>query len=297
MKEVAIIGPTASGKSALALAAAQKCGAIILSLDSLAIYRGFDIVSAKPTPEELALAPHYGIDIADPDEHFNIARYFDIFAQAREHARKEKRPLIIVGGSVFYLKALLDGLSPMPAISPEAAKRTEEMLQDLAGAYTFLERLDPAWAARITKSDRYRIQKALELYFATGTAPSDYFADHPPLPLIQNIPIYAIDIDRERLRQNLRIRTRKMITRGVVEEIYGLARRYGRAIAPMKAVGVVETLGYLDGRYDLAGLADAIVTSSAQLAKRQRTFIRTQIPQAISIAPDDMQTITSALGA
>ena len=282
MKEIAIIGPTASGKSALAIELATEYNAYILSLDSLAIYKQIDIVSAKPSKEELARVRHFGIDELYPDEHFSVALYLDIYERAKEAASHAGKNLIIVGGTSFYLKVLLEGLSPMPAIDESIKEQVQKLLGDIDEAYKMLQTIDPEFTTRITSKDRYRIQKAFGIIYATGMKPSEYFAKHPPRA-VTDVPIFEIAIDRELLRKRIAARTRAMIAMGLVEEIVFLEKTYGRAINPMKAIGIKETLDYLDGRIkSLEELAEAISTHTAQLAKRQQTFNKTQFKNKIS---------------
>jgi len=282
MKELAIIGPTASGKSALAIALARKHDAYILSIDSLSIYKEIDIVSAKPSPEELASVRHFGIDILYPDEYFNVARFLELYQEAKEQARRDAKHLILVGGSSFYLKMLLHGISPMPAVSEEIREQARSLTARGEG-YAFLERIDPAFAAKIPPTDRYRIQRALEIHFATGLAPSRYFVLHPPSK-IASMPIFEIAVDRAKLRQRIKERTQKMLAMGLIDEVAYLERRYTRAPHPMKAIGIKETLAFLDGKIKTEEeLCEAITTHTAQLAKRQMTFNKTQFSQKIAM--------------
>ncbi len=295
MKELVIVGPTASGKSALAIELAQKYNACILSLDSLSIYKEIDIVSAKPSKEELSLVKHYGIDVIYPNQHFSIERFIALYDKAKKECEREGKNLIIAGGSVFYLKALLSGLSPVPEISLEVKSRVEGLMRDIEGAYELLKNIDKEWAKKVTRADRYRIEKLLQLYFQTSQKPSDYFLANKPTPIIRDIPIFTIETEKEELIKRLVSRTDKMIKDGVVEEIFYLEKRYTRAPAPMKAVGIKETLQYLDGRLTLNELKDRIVTNSAKLAKRQRTFIKTQIPHKERVTLKDYKKIEDYL--
>ncbi len=295
MKEVAIIGPTASGKSALAIEVALAADAYILSLDSLSIYKEIDIVSAKPSKTELSLVKHFGIDEIYPNEHFSVERYIDLYKKTKKRAKKDKKDLIIVGGTLFYLKALLTGLSPMPKFDEETIQQVDTIMQDIPKSYEILASIDSEFAQKITSNDRYRIEKGLLIYYQTKMKPSIYFKKFPPKPVIQEIPIFSIQIDKDILRTKIEQRTNKMIEEGLIEEIYSLEKRYSRTPTPMKAVGVVETLEYLDGKYDLQGLKDKIVTNTARLAKRQRTFIRTQFENVISIDPEDRTRIEEVL--
>ncbi len=289
MKEVAIIGPTASGKSALAIEIAQETNAYILSLDSLAIYKEIDIVSAKPTKEELAKVKHFGIDELYVNEYFSVERFARLYQKAKTSCKKEKRPLIIVGGSGFYLKALIEGLSPMPHFSHETEQRVKKVLLDICEAYSFLQKIDPTFASKITTKDRYRIQKGLMIFFETGLPPTQYFAQYPPKPLAKP-KIFSIDMPRDILRQRIAKRTWQMIAHGLIDEICGLEKRYGRAPTPMKAIGIKETLEYLDGKIkSVDELADQISLHTVHLAKRQQTFNKTQFSNRVDGRSEELK--------
>ncbi len=276
MKELAIIGPTASGKSDLALHLAEAYGGIILSIDSLSVYREIDIASAKPSTEELARVRHFGVNALSPDVPFDVTLCFDIYRRAREAAQNEDVPLIIVGGTSFYLKSLLTGLSPTPAISDATRERAAKLLEDQAAAYALLAAADSEYMARIEPTDRYRTEKMLHLYLESGMTPSAWFAAHPPVPVAPPMPLYEIAVDRAALRERIRLRTEKMLEAGLLEEVRTLEARYGREPNAMKAIGIVEVLEFFDGAVSEEEMFENIVTHTAQLAKRQQTFNRNQ---------------------
>ena len=283
MKEIAIIGPTASGKSALALELALEFDAYILSLDSLSIYKEIDIVSAKPTALELQTVHHFGINEIYPNEYFSVEKFFDIYKKAKNEAINKEKNLILVGGTSFYLKSLLQGLSPMPNFSTSTLATVNKMVQNTNEAFSLLSHIDPTYAKKITNNDIYRIQKALLIYFETNMPPTQYFLEHPPKK-IANIPIFEIAINRELLRKKIRLRTQKMLQSGLIDEIAYLERKYTRAINPMKAIGIKETLEYLDGKIrSKSELLEKITTHTAQLAKRQQTFNKTQFEKKVSL--------------
>ena len=283
MKEIAIIGATASGKSALALEIAARFNANILSLDTLSIYKEIDIVSAKPTKNELASVPHFGIDVVYPNEHFSVERFIHIYKGAKEQSKKEGKNLIVVGGSSFYLKTLLQGISPLPPFNEETKKEVELLMHSLPKAYCYLQERDPDFAQKIAPNDRYRIEKGLLILLQTSLTPSQYFKLNPPQK-IASMKIFAIDIAKEELRNRILQRTKIMVKMGLIDEIYYLEKKYTRAIAPMKAIGIKETLDYFDGNITtLKALIDTISIHTAQLAKRQRTFNKTQFPEKISL--------------
>ncbi len=272
MKHVAIIGSTASGKSDLALLLAQKHNALILSIDSLSIYREIDIASAKPSKEELSLVEHFGIDRLSPCDNASVMTFIDEYRRARERAETEGKNLVIVGGSSFYLKSMIDGLSEIPEYSPSTLHQAQEILTDLSAAREMLCALDPASMEKIAPLDRYRTEKLLLILLETGMAPSEWFALHPPRPVIAECPVLELKIERSVLRERISLRTDKMIRAGLIDEVAELERRYGRKPNSMKAIGIVETLEYLDGKITKGELGELISTHTAQLAKRQQTF-------------------------
>ncbi len=289
--QIAIIGPTASGKSALAVEMAKKHNGIVLSLDSLSIYKHIDIASAKPTPQQMGDIEHYGIDVLEPDEHFDVMNFADIYLQARKEAKNRGKKLIITGGTGFYLKMLLDGISPLPEISGKIKSQVNTMLDDIHDAYRYLSEIDPDYADRIKQGDSYRIEKALNIYLSTGIAPSIYFTQNPPAPIIEGkLLIYNITTDKEELRQRIIRRTDDMLHMGLVDEVCFLERRYGRLPTPMKAIGIKEVLGYLDGIYNYEKMREKIIINTARLAKRQRTFNKSQFENTINGSTDELRS-------
>jgi len=296
MKTIAVIGPTASGKSDLALHAAASTGARILSLDSLSIYKGIDIASAKPTPEERGGIIHYGIDLLTPDRSFNVTTFVTLYREAKHSCEAAGVPLIIVGGTSFYLKVLMEGISETPPTDASTLRKVETLMRDPAAAYTLLQDADPAWMAGIEPNDRYRTEKMLTIYLQTGTRPSEWFAAHPPEPILLATPLFEIDVPRALLRERIAQRTRKMIASGLVDEVAALEAAYGRAPHPMKAIGIVEVLEYLDGRIGRDEMAEQIITHTAQLAKRQQTFNRNQFATKTLLPLDALyDTVMDAL--
>ena len=267
----------------MALKIATKYQANILSVDSLSIYKEIDIVSAKPSKEELAVVPHFGIDILYPNEYFSVERFIHIYKEAKEQSKKEQKNLIVVGGSSFYLKTLLQGISPLPTFDEETKKEVAKLLRSLPQAYNYLQKRDPDFAKKIAPTDRYRIEKALLILLQTSLPPSSYFKLHPPQK-IASMKIFSIDIERDELKKRITKRTNKMIQMGLIDEIYYLEKKYTRDIFPMKAIGIKETLAYFDGNIgSIEELKEAITTHTLQLAKRQRTFNKTQFQQKIQL--------------
>jgi len=291
MKQLAIIGPTASGKSDLAISIAQKMDAYILSIDSLSIYKEIDIVAAKPSKEDLATVKHFGIDTLYPNEHFSVELFIQLYKDVCKACQNDHKNLIIVGGTSFYLKSLLEGLSPLPKITQEIQQRVAKKLQDLKSAYEELSTHDPLTMQKIAPSDRYRIEKNLLIYEASGMPPSQWFCEHPPKPVITDLPIYNIDVNRSLLRQRIEQRTHKMYAMGLIDEVCYLEQKYTRKPNAMKSIGIVEVLAFVDGKIDKKEMLQLITTHTAQLAKRQQTFNKTQFSDIITAPLEELQKI------
>ncbi len=243
----AIIGATATGKSGLSIDLANKLNGIILSLDSLSIYKEIDIASAKPTKEERKGIPHFGIDVVYPNENFNVTNFIEIYKYASKLAKDENKTLIITGGSSFYLKVLVDGISSMPNITKEVESRVEEIIKK-ESAYELLKEIDSN--IKIELNDKYRLKKAFEIYFATNLPPTLYFKLNPPQPIVPNLPIFEIVMERDRLRRRISKRAKSMLKRGLIDEVARLESKYlNRDLTPMKAVGIKEVLHYFNGSF------------------------------------------------
>lgn len=295
MKQLAIIGPTASGKSKLALELALAHNAIILSIDSLSIYSNIDIASAKPNKEELSLTKHFGIDILRPDETASVFTFIHEYHRARTYAQENHKNLIIVGGSSFYLKSMIDGLSHIPTIEDAVREEASVMLKDIQNAYRFLAKIDPDTMSTITSADSYRIEKMLHLFLQTNIPPSQWFKTHPPLSVITDCPVLNIDIERAYLRERIALRTQLMLWDGLIDEVAQCEQLYGRSPNSMKAIGMIETLDYLDGKCSKEALIQLISTHTAQLAKRQQTFNTHQFTLTASKSVPELYSIGETL--
>lgn len=291
MIQLAIIGPTASGKSDLAIKIAKKINAYILSIDSLSIYKEIDIVSAKPSKEELQEVKHFGIDVLYPNEYFSVDIFIRLYKEVLQKCQDDAKNLIIVGGTSFYLKTLIDGLSDIPKIDDATKKIVEKKLVNLQESYDFLCTQDSEYMKNISVNDRYRIEKALLIYEASKLTPSEWFRQNPPKPVIENLPIYNIDVDRDILRQRIKKRTQKMFESGLIDEVCRLEQRYTRAPHAMNSIGIVEVLEYLDGKVTKDEMCENISTHTAQLAKRQQTFNRTQFEGVIHAPLDALEAM------
>ena len=292
IQQLALIGSTASGKTALSIKVAQQMNAHILSLDSLSIYKEIDIVSAKPTLEERAGIKHFGIDYLYPDENFDVATFVKLYHEVYALCQKEMKNLVIVGGTSFYLKMLIDGISDVPTISNETKEKASLHLKDLASTYEWLYCLDRDYMMHIKPNDSYRIEKALHLYLETSLTPTVYFKQYPPKPTISApLPIYQIIWDRETLRKRIALRTKMMLEDGLIDEICMLEKKYSRKPHCMKSIGIKETLAYLDGIYDRQMLIEKITTNTARLAKRQTTFNQSQFNNVIKGSVGELEKL------
>ena len=291
-KQLAIIGPTASGKTSLSIRVATQFNAYILSLDSLSIFKEIDIVSAKPTIEERKDIIHFGIDTIYANENFDVTTFIKLYHEVYQLCLRDSKNLVIVGGTSFYLKMLIEGISELPTISSKAKEMTLEALRDLKKAHTFLYNLDNTHMSNIESNDAYRIEKALNIYFQTSLTPTQYFKKFPPTATItEPLPIYQIVWDRDLLRQRIALRTELMISDGLIDEIALLEKKYGRTPNCMKSIGIKETLTFLDGIYDKQVLLEKITTNTARLAKRQTTFNNSQFNNVIRGSIEELESI------
>ena len=275
MKELAIIGTTASGKTALSLEIANKTNSIILSLDSLCVYKEIDIASAKPTKIERGDIVHFGIDEVFPNEKFDVIEFLNLYKNAKEYAEKNMKNLIIVGGTGFYLKALVDGIS-------DGLKENTNLDMSLNDTYNLLYSLDKDYMQKIEPNDKYRVEKAYSIYKQSGLTPSQYFLKNPKIALSPNLPIFEILWEKDELINRISLRTKQMIKSGLIDETIYLEKKYTRAPNCMSSIGIVETLEYLDGKISKQELEDKIIQNSLKLAKRQNTFNKGQFTNRVS---------------
>ena len=287
----AIVGPTASGKSDLALDLAQKLDSVILSVDSLAVFKEIDIASAKPSKQELATVKHFGIDELLPNEKFSVIEFLEHFKKAKNYAKEQNKGLIIVGGTSFYLKVLSQGISNLPKIEPNIKLEVQEIMLNLNVAYEFLKSIDLEYASKIASTDRYRIEKAIEIFKAVNMPPSQYFKENPPEPIVPNLPIYEIAINRNILRERINLRTSKMLDMGLIDEVAYLEHKYSRIPQSMGAIGIKEVLDFFDGVYSKKELKTKIATNTARLAKRQVTFNKSQLNIKFSGTTEEIKAL------
>ncbi len=286
MREIAILGPTASGKTSLSIELAKKLNANILSLDSLSIYKEIDIASAKPTCLEREGVKHFGIDALHVNDDFNVIIFFELYKEAKKLSEEENKNLIIVGGTGFYLKSMIDGVSYKPQISEIIKTKVQQNLSD---GYALINEFDEKYASAISKNDSYRIEKWLEIYFQTGVIPSQFFEDNQREPIVKNLELFEIGIDKELLKDRITLRTQIMLDEGLIDEVFFLENKYTRAPNPMKSIGISETLSFLDGDLNIDELKEKIITNTARLAKRQKTFNASQFKEHFRGSVNEIQ--------
>jgi tRNA dimethylallyltransferase len=274
---VAVVGPTASGKSGLALRLAERCGGEILNTDSLQVYRHFDIGTAKPTVAERARVPHHLLDCVEPEETYSAGRYVsDAQSVLAELGQRERVP-VLCGGTGLYFRALLFRLAEVPPV-PEAVRReVQARLAALgpAACHAELARIDPETAARVHPNDRVRIARGLEVFLASGRPLSRYHRERPFLQQAHGVLSVGVHWERARLYERIGERVEAMLTAGWIAEVEGLlAKGYDPGLKPFQAIGYREIVAMLQGRRPREGLAAAIATRTRQYAKRQLTWFR-----------------------
>ncbi|WP_368028841.1 tRNA (adenosine(37)-N6)-dimethylallyltransferase MiaA [Arcobacter sp. s6] len=283
MKEIAIIGSTASGKTALSLQIAHKTNSVILSLDSLCVYKDIEIASAKPSIEERGDIIHFGIDEVYPNEEFDVIKFIELYKKTKEYCLVNSKNLIIVGGTGFYLKALTEGLS-------QGVDSKIKLDLPVNEAYDLLYNLDKEYMQKIEKNDRYRIEKAYAIYKQTGLCPTSYFEKNPKVPVAKDLKIFEILWPKEELKKRIAKRTKIMIKSGLVDEVIFLERTYSREPNCMASIGIVETLEYLDGKLTKQELEEKISSNTIKLAKRQNTFNKSQFTNKTSNIIEDLNS-------
>ncbi len=269
MKEIAIIGSTASGKTGLSLNLAYKTNSIILSLDSLAVYKEIDVASAKPTKEERGDIIHFGINEVLPNEEFDVIQFINCYKRAKEFAKKNNKNLIIVGGTGFYLKSLIEGISTGVDFKVKLDSNVGEI-------YDLLYSLDKDYMTKIERNDRYRVEKAYAIYKKTDLTPSAYFKENPKVPIAQNLKLFEILWEKDALKKRIYQRTTQMMNDGIIDEVIYLERKYTRKPNSMSSIGILETLEFLDGKLNKKQLEEKIAQNTIKLAKRQNTFNKGQ---------------------
>ncbi|QAY95423.1 tRNA (adenosine(37)-N6)-dimethylallyltransferase MiaA [Methylovirgula ligni] len=294
-----IAGPTASGKSHLALRLAERLGGVLINADSMQVYRDLRILTARPSAADAARAPHLLFGHVDGAINYSVGRYVEEVAAPLAQARAEGRLPIFVGGTGLYFKALTQGISDMPRV-PEAVRaewRARAEMMPVAALHAELAARDPLMAARLKPSDPQRILRALEVHAATGQSLA-FFQAEKGKPLLDMESCRAIFLAPERaaLRAAIDRRFEAMLESGALDEVAALKERGLDAALPvMRALGVPQLLRYLADESDLATATESAKRDTRAYAKRQFTFARHQLPQFQWVSPEEAETALAVL--
>lgn len=273
MPIIFLIGPTASGKTALSIKLAKSINAEIISCDSMCVYKGMDILTSKPALEDRAKVKHHLIDIISPGREFSVAEYRKLALQAIEHILKQGKMPLFVGGSPLYIKSVIDGLFPSGKKDEGFRKRQAELAEIYGKTYLYkkLKRIDPLTAQKIHPNNLRRVIRALEIYKTERKRPSELIQNTEPIKY--RIRIFGLKMDRIVLYKNIEARVEEMFEKGIVQEVRRLSRKR-LSVTAGKALGYGEVLGYLKGRYPLEEAKSLLKRNTRHFAKRQLTWFR-----------------------
>ena len=277
---VLLMGPTAAGKTDLALRLAERLPADLVSVDSAMVYRGMDIGTGKPPPEVLARAPHRLIDIREVTETYSAGEFRRDAMREIESIRADGRIPLLVGGTLLYFRALERGLSPLPRAAPAVRQRLEAEAERCGwpALHARLAAVDPGAARRIHPNDGQRIQRALEVFEVSGRRFSEWHrsGSRPAGPAGPVVRLAVAPAERGDLHRAIDTRFRAMVERGLVDEVRGLAERpgVGPGLPSMRAVGYRQVFDHLQGRSDHAEMVERAIAATRQLARRQLTWLR-----------------------
>jgi len=304
---IALVGPTASGKTAAALALAHSLqsqgGAEIISVDSALVYRGMDIGTAKPSREELAAVPHHLIDTLDPLQSYSAAEFAKDATRLIQDIRARGKTPLLVGGTMLYLKALLEGLNDIPAADAQVRAQIHQQAEQLGwpALHAWLAQVDPQTAARLAPGDSQRIGRALEVWTATGQTLSSFHQSAKANAPDWHIPIISLEpLDRAWLHQRIAQRFEQMMATGFLDEVRQLKARgdLHPDLPSMRCVGYRQAWEGLDAGWTEAQICERGIFATRQLAKRQITWLRSMPQRRVVEAQevDAVQQVTRLAG-
>ncbi|MBN2723598.1 MAG: tRNA (adenosine(37)-N6)-dimethylallyltransferase MiaA [Deltaproteobacteria bacterium] len=297
-KAIVVCGPTASGKTSLAIDLATMTNSEIINADSVQIFKYLNIGSAKPTREEQQTVPHHMIDVAQPDEIFSGGRYSEMARQQFDDIIKRGKNVVICGGTGLYIKSLVNGLFN----GPSADQNLREDLKNIESKnpgylHQTLFQVDPDTAKRLNQNDHVRLIRALEVYYLTNIPISTHHEKHRKTPPYCKTFTYVLDPGKEVLEKRIHKRVKEMLNEGFVDEVQGLLDMgYSPDLRSMQSVGYKQVLMFLSGKISRDKLEDEIANSHIKYVKQQRTFFREfgiQIPDASGINPDEINLFFS----
>jgi tRNA dimethylallyltransferase len=277
----AIVGPTASGKSRLAMSLATKLHCPIVCVDSMQVYRGLNIGTAKPTWEDQKTVPHFGLDLANPTERFSSDRYTKLVEPVIEEAKNNQSHVILCGGTGFYFRALLEGFVETPDPDMELRNRLYSQIEQKGNEtlYEELKNIDPQTAATIHANDTKRVIRALEIFYQTGQSLSTLKENQPKKDWLQHTKFIGLKWQPDDLRKRIKERTLWMFETGLIDETQWMLHEGCKpGDTAMQALGYKECAEYLNGAFTLDEAISATIQNTAQYAKRQRTWFRHQFP-------------------
>jgi tRNA dimethylallyltransferase len=272
-----VTGPTASGKTAVGIELAKRLGAEIVSVDSMSVYRGMDIGTAKPTAADRAAVPHHLLDIVEPSQEFSLAEFVALAHQTIQEIRSRGREVLLVGGTPLYLKALLRGLYQGPPPDWEFRRAIEAEIKEvgLAALRERLEMVDPLSAQKLHPNDQRRMIRALEVYRQTGQPISHQQVHFDEGRRAEQCKVFCLAWPRDELHRRIDARVERMFSTGLVDEVRGLLAKHGNlSRTASQAVGYREVLEHLAGAFDLPTTIERVKHATHQFARRQETWFR-----------------------
>lgn len=277
-KIVILCGPTAVGKSKIGLELADKLNAEIVSADSQQVWRELDIGTAKPSPADRAKVAHHLIDVANPDEHFDVARYTGLAGQAIEDIWNRGKLVLVVGGAGMYIQTLLYGLCEAPPQDKMVRKKLSEEMEEngLHPLYERLQKIDPGVESRIHPNDKTRILRSLEVYALTGHPLSHFHSQHQKQEPRYEALQLGLNCDRTLLHEKINKRVDWMMANGWVEEVRELLKFYSGESQALQSIGYQQIVEYLRGEKNLKETTEEIKQATRALARRQMTWLRAQ---------------------
>lgn len=276
---IVIVGPTAVGKTKLSIEIAKQFNGAIISGDSMQVYKGMDIGTAKITPEEMQGIPHYMIDIKDPRESFSVADFKRYVTKYIDHIYEQGQLPMIVGGSGLYIESVLYDYQ-FPAVRRDEAftQQLKTMIKEVGiqPLYERLKVIDPKYAERIHPNNHRRVIRALEIYEVTGKTMTELEQEQPKEPLYDAI-IIGLDMERDLLYQRINDRVDQMVAAGLIDEVKALYDQGLKDTQAMRAIGYKELIPYIEGRQSLEQAIDILKRNSRRFAKRQYTWFKNRL--------------------
>ncbi|MDI3287618.1 tRNA (adenosine(37)-N6)-dimethylallyltransferase MiaA [Polyangium sp. 15x6] len=271
-----VVGPTASGKTELAIRLAERFGGEIINADSVQIYRGYDVGSGKPTAEERARAPHHLVDIADPLVPLDAQTFAELGERAIEDVKRRGRVPIVCGGTFLWIKSLVYGLAPAPPADPAIRARHAAIAEaeGRAALHARLAAVDPESAARLAPNDLVRVSRALEIHELSGKPQSEWFAEHGFRDKRHDARLVGVAWPRETLDERIRARVARWLEAGWIDEVRALLDAGHASARPMGSVGYKQVRALLEGELRREELEDTIVRATRVFVRRQRTWLR-----------------------